>query len=55
MLIPIGSWCRIAYQVNQFLKANGIKPTSFPYDWTITPFAALKITLDGKINLSDVL
>lgn len=55
MLVPIGSWCRTAYQVNEFLKASGINPVSFPFDWTVTPFAALKVTLDRKFNPSDAL
>jgi len=55
MLIPIGSWCRAAYQTNEFVKARGAKPSSFPYDWTITPFAALKITLDINFNPAEIL
>lgn len=55
MLVPIGSWCRTAYQVNEFLKKNGIKPVSYPYDWTITPFISLKITLNNEFIPSCVL
>jgi hypothetical protein len=55
MLIPIGSWCRTAYQVNEFLKSHGVMPTSFPYDWTITSFAALKLTLDARFTPSSAL
>jgi hypothetical protein len=55
MIIPIGSWCRTAYQVNEFLKANGIKSTSFPYDWTITPFFSLKFTLSNRFHPSSIL
>ncbi len=55
MLIPIGSWCRTAYQVNEFIKARGGDATSFPFDWTITPYSSLKIIFDGKFNPSDVL
>lgn len=46
MLIPIGSWCRTAYQVKQFLFDKNVKNYSYPYDWTITPFSALKRTLN---------
>jgi hypothetical protein len=55
MLIPIGSWCRTAWQVNALLKAHGVEQTSFPYDWTTTPFAALRITLDEKFNPANAL
>ena len=55
ILIPIGSWCRNTYQVNDFLKANGIAPISFPYDWAITPFEALKNTLTKDFNPENIL
>lgn len=45
MLIPIGSWCRTAYQVRVFLEKSGFKSNSYPFDWTITPFSALQNTL----------
>lgn len=45
MLVPIGSWCRTAYQVREFLKSSGVKSCAYPYDWTITPFYALKSTM----------
>lgn len=55
MIVPIGAWCRTAYQVNEFLKVYKIKPLSFPYDWTITPFFSLRLTLDENFNPSDIL
>ncbi len=55
MLIPIGSWCRVAYQVNEFKKRLRVKPVAYPYDWTITPFSALKITLDKDFISENVL
>ena len=55
MLVPIGSWCRTAYQVNEFLKTNGIQSVTYPFDWTVTPFTALKLTLDKHFKPSDVL
>jgi hypothetical protein len=50
MLVPIGSWCRTAYQVRDFLKKSGVRHYSYPYDWTITPFSALKNTLQKQFK-----
>ena len=55
MLIPIGSWCRTAYQVNEFKKNNGIKPISFPFDWTITPFSSLEIIFNKQFSPNQAL
>jgi len=55
MLIPIGSWCRCAYQVNEFIKSKGGEPISYPFDWTITPFASLQITFSKSFNTNNVL
>ncbi|NDV91696.1 hypothetical protein GTH32_10925 [Alteromonas sp. 345S023] len=54
-LIPLGAWCRTAYQVNEFKKNNDIETTSFPYDWTITPFSALKSTLNSEFDPYSIL
>jgi hypothetical protein len=45
MLISIGAWCRASFQVNEFLRVCGKPPVSYPFDWTITPFASLQNTL----------
>ncbi|MDV6344306.1 DUF1796 family putative cysteine peptidase [Nitrosomonas sp. Is37] len=55
MLIPIGSWCRTAYQVRVFLEKNDIKSSSYPFDWTITPFSALQNTLKKGFTPDQVL
>lgn len=55
MLIPIGSWCRTAYQVRVFLENNGIKSSSYPFDWMITPFSALQNTLKKGFAPTQVL
>ena len=54
-LIPLGAWCRTAYQVNAFKKSNDIKTASFPYDWTITPFKALESTLNNEFEPFSIL
>jgi len=41
MLVPIGGWCRTAYQVIEFLKTKSIQPCAYPFDWTVTSFIAL--------------
>jgi len=41
MLVPIGAWCRTAFQIRQFVQAKGLSSQAFPFDWTITPFSAL--------------
>ena len=55
MLIPIGSMCRAAFQVNSYLKSKGLTTTPYPYDWTITPFTALEATLSKKFNTCSIL
>jgi hypothetical protein len=56
MLIPIGSWCRTAYQVREFKSTkNNATSESFPFDWTITSFAALRIILSPEFNPSKTL
>jgi len=38
-LIPLGSWCRVAYQCRTHSQVLGLEPVqSGPFDWTITPF-----------------
>lgn len=55
MLVPIGSWCRTAYQVREFLLDKDTAIQSYPYDWTITPFAALKTSLSCDFDSSNAL
>jgi hypothetical protein len=41
-LLPIGSWCRTAYQCRRVAPLLSLEETSSaPFDWTITPFRAL--------------
>lgn len=54
-IIPLGAWCRTAYQVNFFKKSNNIDVISFPFDWTITPFSSLKKILSPNFNLEKIL
>jgi hypothetical protein len=55
MLIPIGSWCRTAYQVREFNTGNNTTSESFPFDWTITSFAALQRILSPEFNPAQIL
>ena len=55
MLIPIGAWCRTAFQVKQFLNKEGLQHISFPFDWTITPYRALEKTLCNDFEQESIL
>lgn len=55
MLVPIGSWCRTAFQVRTFLEMQGGKSVSYPFDWTITSFSALQNTLQKDFDPAKVL
>ncbi|WP_300319062.1 hypothetical protein [Idiomarina sp.] len=54
-IVPIGAWCRTAFQVNEFKESNGIAPKAYPFDWTITPFLALEKSLIPFFNPGNVL
>lgn len=55
MLIPIGAWCRTAYQVGQFIESHHGQKKSYPFDWTIAPFESLKKILHPQFDPSSVL
>lgn len=55
MLIPIGAWCRTAYQVGNFVEHHNGQKNSYPFDWTITPFLSLKTTLNNQFDPSCIL
>ena len=55
MLIPIGAWCRTAYQVREFNTKNNTTSESFPFDWTISSFAALQRILSPEFNPAQIL
>ncbi|XLP06765.1 hypothetical protein ACI7YQ_16800 [Alteromonas marina] len=55
IIIPIGSWCRTAYQVNTFKASSKFVKVSYPFDWTITPFSALRSTLSPTFDIGKVL
>lgn len=41
-LVPIGSWCRTAFQCRQHAEGLGLEAVqSGPFDWTVTPYRAL--------------
>ena len=54
-LVPIGAWCRTAYQVNTFNMALGVDKVAYPFDWTITPFSALVKSLSNNFNVHKAL
>lgn len=50
-LVPLGSWCRTAFQCRQNAEKLGLlKTPSGPFDWTITPFRALSRALSNDIR-----
>lgn len=49
-LVPLGSWCRTAYQCRSHAKQLGLEVKSGPFDWSITPFRALSVALRDEIN-----
>jgi hypothetical protein len=55
MLVPIGAWCRSAYQVHTYMKARNATSPSTPFDWTVTPFTALCNIFDTNHNPQDIL
>ena len=55
MLVPIGSWCRTAFQVKHFVESLDHQQSSYPFDWSITPFSALQKTMGKSFFLQNVL
>lgn len=54
-LVPLGSWCRAAYQCRLQAETLGLSKTiSTPFDWSITPFRSLMLILE-YINNPDLL
>lgn len=55
-VIPIGSWCRTAFQVKDFLEYySGEKNLAYPFDWTITPHSALVKVFSSNFDVEKVL
>ena len=53
--IPLGSWCRTAWQTNRMLEVVGRKKVSYPFDWTITPMNSVIKAIKGEISIDQVL
>ena len=53
--IPLGSWCRTAWQIEMLLKAVGRKKVAYPFDWTITPMDSVVKVIKGEISIDHVL
>ena len=50
-LVPLGAWCRSAYQCRMYSKKFLPEETqSGPLDWTITPFLSLSKVIREDIN-----
>lgn len=50
-LVPMGSWCRTAYQCRVHSEKFALEETkSGPFDWTITPFRTLSKVIRGDID-----
>ena len=54
-LVPLGSWCRCAFQVNVFKRRNNIRKVSYPLDWCITPHESLEIIFSDAFDIDRVL
>lgn len=54
-LIPFGSWCRVAYQINLFKESHQIPKVSYPLDWCITPGESFEIILSDDFDINEVL
>ena len=53
--IPLGSWCRTAFQVKMLLKAVGRNKNAYPFDWTITTMDSVIKAIKGEISIDHVL
>jgi hypothetical protein len=50
-LIPLGAWCRTAYQCRLHSKTLGLEiPPTLPFDWTISPYRSISKILRGDIS-----
>lgn len=54
-LIPLGSACRLAWQINKFNKNNDIQKTSYPIDWCVTSNKSLEILFSDDFDITKVL
>lgn len=55
-LVSLGAWCRPAHQIRVYSEAReDVQAGAFPFDWTITGFAALRRVLDPAFDPKDVL
>jgi hypothetical protein len=55
-IIPLGSWCRTAYQCRTQAPVFSFDPTpSGPFDWTITPFRSLVRIFQQDFSRDEVL
>jgi hypothetical protein len=53
-LIPIGSWCRPAWQINRFKVKHGAKSISYPFDWCITPLHSLEKIFSHSYDINQL-
>lgn len=54
-LIPLGSWCRVAHQINLFKQSHQIPKVSYPLDWCITPPESLEVIFSDDFDINKVL
>jgi hypothetical protein len=54
-IIPLGSWCRNAFQINRFKQEHNVKAISYPFDWTITPVKSIEKVFSDTFKESNVL
>ena len=53
-LIPLGSWCRPAFQINRFRREHGETPISYPFDWCITPLYSLEKIFSHSYDINQL-
>jgi hypothetical protein len=55
-LLPIGAWCRTAYQARRFAETDArFSCASAPFDWTITPYSSLQKVLSQEFDARETL
>ena len=53
--IPLGSWCRTAWQTNLITKAADKKKISYPFDWSITRLDSIIKAIERGIIAEKIL
>ena len=57
-IIPLGSWCRTAFQARQLTKAlapNSKNIGTYPFDWAISPLISVTKIIRKQIDPNQIL